>query len=148
MKDKPFRFNLIDSIVALMLVAAIAVSVYFFVHKEGIFTKKTYNIEYTITIDLICTELTKNLIPGDILYNQSTAFEIGKVKAVSSVDTDNMYSEMKITVSARAEEHDGKLSVGGIIVSSGEYISFRNPKLMGTGRCTQVTVILEGDNEK
>lgn len=148
MKEKRFssKFNMIDSIVALMLVTAAVITVYFFIHKEGIFTKKTYDIEYTIIVDSISSDLTKNLAAGDVLYNQSTAFEIGKVKNISYSNIDNFNSEMTITVAAKAEQHNNKFSVGGVTVSSGEYISFRNPKLMGTGCCIQVTVIPEGDS--
>ena len=140
------KFNIIDCIAAVIIVAAVAATLYYFTQKDGLFKKYKYPIEYEITVESIDTEFTNNLTAGDILYHQATAFELGTVKSVSSLQTDSRYSKMKIILSAEAEKHDGQLSVNGVIISEGKYIDFRTADLVYSGKCTSANILPEGDN--
>lgn len=135
------RLNVIDLAAALLLLAALAATVYYFTQRNGLFTKQKYTVEYELTTDAIYAELAGNLSEGDALYHQETVFPIGRVRAVSVQKTSDGYSELRIRVRVEAEQHDGFLSVNGMLLAVGNRVDFRTPELFCGGTITSVSVV-------
>lgn len=140
------HFNVIDYLILILLAASLASAVYFFVHRNGVFTKYKYDVEYKIQIDGIDAEFSENIAVGDAVCDKYTSFVIGTVTDVS-VDAHYMDSygvrdtvRMTVTVEARAEEHDGQLSVNGVTIAKGQNIYFRVPGLEYLGQCVDVKI--------
>lgn len=139
------RFNIIDVLILILFAGALATVLYFFVNRGGMFTKYKYDIAYSIRIDRLDADFSNGVAEGDTIRDKYTTFSIGRVESVSV--TENPVTPngertvcMTVNVRARAEEHDGMLSVNGVTIAKGQNIFFRTPGLECLGQCTELTM--------
>ena len=141
MKTKK-RLNSIDIIILILFAAALVSVAYYFINRGGMFTKYKYDIEYDIRVENLDSGLSNGISEGDTVRDKYTAFAIGSVERISteSIPDSKNAVNMVITVRARAEEHDGMLSVNGVTIAKGQNIFFRTPGLEYLGQCVDVTI--------
>lgn len=151
------RFNFIDVLIILTVVAvaAVLVKLYVFDGKSDVQTKNA-SIQYVVCTDMISEELSDNVTVGDTVFDYSSGKEIGKVIACdirnathtgTSQSGTPVVSEivgskvLYITVEATATVYDDGYYVGSVPVSVGNSFKFMLPKLYCTGKCISVEVI-------
>lgn len=145
-KNKPAsKFNLIDIILCVLILAIIVISLYTFASNNGVFTKVMYDIEYDICIESINPEFSNNIAVGDIVYDSSNALPIGTVVNIKTSNNDRHSTDLCVTMAATVEEHDGVLSVNGVPIKENNHIYFRTPNLAYSGECRNIVKISIGE---
>ena len=134
------KFNIIDFFAALLIIAAVLVSGYYYTKEDGLFSKQQFEIEYTIRIDMIENEFLGNLSNNDVIYDLSTAFPMGKITDIKTRPSDQYYSSMDLVIVAVAEVHNGVISVSGVDIFTGKWIDFRTPDIVHGGNCVSVMI--------
>ncbi len=153
------NFNVLDYLVFAVVALAVAVSFYVASYDGGVFVGDKTDIEYILTVDDISNELTDNIKSGDTLYDKFTALAIGTVKDVkfsesyvllydsradayvdNSVISPNS-SRLTVTVSARAQKNNGRISVNGFDLYNGMQLIFRTPDLEANAVCVSIAEV-------
>lgn len=142
------RFNIIDFFAAVLIIVAVAVSIYYYTNEDGLFKKQQFEIEYTIHLDNVENEFISNLSNNDTIYDFSSAFEIGKVSDIRTYPVNQRYCSMDVMVRAVAEVHGGTFSVNGVDVFTDKWIEFRTPNIVHAGNCAAVMIIEKLDGAK
>lgn len=158
-KKKKISFNLIDVILVVIALAAIAVLVFLFNNKEIVKPngKENVKIEYTVTLSPVREEYINLVKIGDKVINTAVMENCGEVVSVSNSDyyyvgtnsetgesVSTPYPGMKtivIKIRATATKTAYGYSVNGFDIIIGEDVSIRVPDFTGTGKCTSVTEI-------
>lgn len=158
-KKKKISFNLIDVILVVIALAAIAVLVFLFNNKEIVKPngKENVKIEYTVTLSPVREEYINLVKIGDKVINTAVMENCGEVVSVSNSDyyyvgtnsetgesVSTPYPGMKtivIKIRATATKTAYGYSVNGFDIVIGEDVSIRVPDFTGTGKCTSVTEI-------
>ena len=160
-KKKGFRFNIIDAIVILIIIAA-AVLLGIILSKggSGIFGIKSskVQIEYTVELKNIRDEFRSEdfIKEGDSVTDSVTLYSIGNVISVkyspgsfsgynSAGEAVNSeypnHTNIVLTIRAEADISDGFYSIGGYTVAVGKEIGVRLPNFVSEGYCSSITEI-------
>lgn len=154
-----FRFNLIDALLIVTIIAAAGILIYIFMSSEvDLFSDgNTVAIEYTVEIKQIRTEFRDLISIEDPVTDTVTQYPIGSVTDVAYSDTQytginrgtgelvfSNYPErmnIVVTIHATAEASSDGYIVNGYRVSVGKNIALRVPSFIGEGYCTTITEI-------
>ena len=94
-KSGKSRFNFIDVIVILAIVAVIGAAVLIVLSRSGVVSaSKTAHVEYTVRFTLVREEFTSYVKTGDTVKNSSTGNDIGNVIAVRTPEK-SVYSDAR-----------------------------------------------------
>ena len=158
-KKKKARFNIIDLLLILIVIAMIATMIYLFVPGnifENLSAEREQEIQYTVEILGVDQDFINNIKENDNVIDVVSKASIGTVMAVSY---DTNYSELKyneesgegimvsypdkynliVTISAEALYNAGEgYSVDGCRIAVGEKLSLRFPDYSCEAYCIDV----------
>lgn len=151
---KPFRFNIIDALFLLVILAATGALVYilFFRGVESTETTANTELEYKVELRMIREELKGKINVGDKVIDAAKLYTIGEVTdvkyataiytGVNKAEGALVYSDytgyvnITITVKAQAEITSNDYMIDGVYkISVGTYVSLRVPNFTGSGYC-------------
>ncbi len=154
-----FRFNFIDVLLILIILAAAVLLAYIFTSSEiTLFdSQQTVEIEYTVLLRNVREEFRDLIEAGDHVTDTVTLYGIGEVTDVSYADgsytginhsaatvVNGPYPEhmnVTITIRAQASVGDGFYDIGGYKVAVGKLIDLRVPHFTGEGYCRTITEV-------
>lgn len=159
MAKRKFRFNLIDAVIILIVLAAVAIFGYVFL-SEGSSDEKpeeVVKIQYVLqTVDLE-DMFAGSISENDIIYESSTKKELGKVVSVTDepayfTGTDrknsmHVISEIEgkcnlfVTVEAEAESLKNGYEVDGSVLIVGGTMMFETPNLISNSNIISIEVV-------
>ena len=157
--NKKRRFNLMDVIITVIIIAVIALLAYVFIFNRSTGdTVDTVRIQYTLEVknerdelvDNAAANIGKSLIEGmakynlgevvDFKYTPSTysAFNHETGESVAALYPE--HSDVSFIVSADAVKNPvtGRYSIGGFEISVGTLVYVRLPEYAGTSYCTAI----------
>ncbi|MBE6631598.1 MAG: DUF4330 family protein [Ruminococcaceae bacterium] len=162
-KIKKFKFNFVDLLFLLIIVAASAVLFYIFRPNTPISDTSVSNnkeIVYTIEAREVRSEFKGNVNIGDSVVDSVGLHPIGEVVDITYTEAPFVYKadgsgemiysvypdkiNISIKVKATADVSGGTYSIGGFVISVGERVYFRTPDLTGESFCTSIE-ITEGE---
>ena len=144
--------NIFNLLTALVLIAAVAAALYFFVLKEDTdVAPELTDVEYIIEIKEVKDELTDKISVGDWLvdsvgqieigvveeieYTRSYTYELDSATATLVVSEYPDHSNLIVTVSAKAKITDKGYEINGCVINVGKPVYARFPNFTGTGHC-------------
>ncbi len=163
-ETKKSRFNVIDLLIAIIILVAIAFVVYiFFLSGKGINNNNKLLVEYTLEvrnerdelIDNAEKNIGKTLIDGAAKYKLGTVTDIFSESALIELDDLNEgkavaseypeHSNIYFVVNAEASriKNTGRYSINGFEMSVGSLVYVRLPDYAGTAYCIQIDEITE-----
>lgn len=156
MKEKKRRFNFIDVILLIIIIAVAASLVYVFVspYVDQVMNKASQKtIRYEIMVEAVSDDIEYRIENGDIVYDTETLNEIGKVvtveyadKLISTKDAEgnaktSVYpgvKDIRITVEAKVSVANGIYEINGYAIAAGKDIPFRMAGYTDMGVCTHI----------
>ncbi len=161
------RFNFVDAVILLLILAAVALAAFIFVFKgPSFFTNliggQQKEIYYAVELSRVREELVGNVQPGDKVRDGVRNYDIGTVVGTLSGDCEHIgaapdgtavaggypgYQSLIVIISARAANTGYEYSIGGYDLQPGAEVSFKTPGLSGTGFCVGLEVV-ENDQAK
>ena len=154
--SKKGKFNIVDCILVLMVLAVVAAVVVYFV--PGLFNAAADETEITFTIEFrgVDSAFITNIKNGDPVYDSGKQYVLGKVKSVENYAyTELVYNEetgtaeakeveglknIVVTVTAKAIYTDGKgYSVNGARIAVGCAYNIGFPEFSGSAYCIEVS---------
>ncbi len=160
---KHFRFNFIDAILLIIIIAAIALMFYIFSSDNSFGTVDTVTLEYRVLITGIRDEFKDHVQIGDKVIDSVGLFEIGEVYDVKYSSymfplEDNSggnvvlteypeHCDMEIYIRAEASLEAGMYYINGYKIAVGTLVSLRTPNFTEQGYCT-VLAEAEADDEE
>ncbi len=154
---KSLRFNIIDALFLIVILAATGVLEYilFFHSAETADTKNYTDVEYKIELRMVREELKGKINIGDKVIDASKLYTIGEVTDVkytnyvyTGVNREQgtlVYSDypghinITVTISASADISSGNYMINGVYkLSVGTYVSIRVPNFTGSGYCISI----------
>ena len=142
MSKRKFRFNIIDALIILLVLAAVGVIGYVVASEKQApeEVKQDKKIQYVIQITELKDEFTGNIKPGETLYeklgvvtacNSEKTYYTGTdskkgVQVISEIDG---RSNMFVTLEADASFKDNIYTVNGVSILVGTSIRFITPGL-------------------
>jgi len=161
-QKKIYKFNIIDFVLVMIILAAVAVLLYVMLGNNLLAGKENTTIIYTIEIDLLKNELVtaaNQITPGTKITDSVRGYEIGEVQSVKITDaTQNRtdlstgvvsskpfpnHSKVIITVKAKCVKEKARYVINGKTIMVGVAISFRTPNFISYGTCTYMEIINE-----
>ena len=158
-----FRFNFIDAILLIILLAAAGVVVYIFSSDSDFGTVDTTTVEYRVLVAGIRDQYRDHVQIGDKVIDSVGLFEIGEVTDVkyspymfatedpaSGTLVFTEYTEhcdMEIYIRAEASLESGQYYINGYKLAVGTLVSFRVPNFTEQGYCTVITEVSANDEE-
>jgi hypothetical protein len=158
---KPYKFNITDGFLILIILIAAAVLVYI-VAGTGLFRGGgEITVQYTIEIPAIKNEFVEAIsgITGYKITDSVRSYDIGEIQRVSiseafenAIDGEKGvvtrarlpdHSRVLITVRAKAKMDGVKYSINGMIIMVGVQLHFRTQDFMGYGTCIAFDEIKE-----
>lgn len=159
-KTKKFKFNIIDILLLLVVVAAVAVlGILFFSGNTAtdlLSGNNPQEIYWEVELSKVREEFMDNIKEGDSVVDAVKLYSIGEVVSVSSVPTilnetnlqtglivSSVYPEhvnITVKVKANATQTETGYSIGGYEIAVGKQVSLRVPNYTGSGYCTGITV--------
>ncbi len=152
---RKFRFNIIDLILLMIILAATAVMIYLLLPSrapDGAVESQTVNITYSLTVKEVPEGMRGRVQVGDDVVDAVTLYNIGQVSDVSYVSSvfagvnqttgEYVYSELPghidvtVKVNATAVKTDTGITVNGFTVAVGKKIPFRVPGFTSEAYCT------------
>ena len=148
MEKKKRRFNVIDALIIILVLAAAAVAGYVLLSERGDVGSgdEKVSINYVLMADEMRSVFADNIKVGDPVYDQDSKKPIGKVVQVSSAVSrrtgtnrqtgEQVFTDLQnrrdlyVTVEAEAEHSDNMYLVSGINIVVGGVINFMTPNLM------------------
>ena len=150
-----FRFNFIDALLLIVIIAVAALLVYIFTSDDGFGTVDTVTIEYQVLISGIRDEFKDLVQIGDKVIDSVGLFEIGEitdvkysqymyavndeVNGVTVMTEYPEHSEMEVHIRAEASVEDGLYYINGYKIAVGTLVSMRTPNFVEQGYCTVIT---------
>ncbi len=156
---KKRKFNLVDVIITVIILAAIALLAYIFIfNRSAGNSSDTVKIQYTLEVrderdelvDNAAANIGKSLIEGTAKYNLGTVVDFYSTPAVYSAfnhetgeSVNTLYPEHSnvcFVVDADAVKNPGteRYSISGFEVSVGTLVYVRLPEYAGTAYCISV----------
>lgn len=154
---KPLRFNFIDALFLLVILAATGVLVYilFFRSTETTDTNTYTDVEYKIELRMVREELKGKINIGDKVIDASKLYTIGEVTDVkytnfvyTGVNRQQgtlVYSDypgfinITVTIKAPADLSTGNYMINGVYkLTVGTFVSIRVPDFTGSGYCISI----------
>ena len=158
-RTKKGRFNLIDFLLIVIILALIAGIVYVFIPSSlvsRVTADETYEIQYTLELTGVDEAYIDNILENDIVIDSVSKSNLGTVAAVdySIQYTELAYNENEsvgvltpvagkynviVTVNATAQHEQGKgYSVNGTRIAVGEKINARFPNYVCECYCISI----------
>ena len=160
MNKRKIRFNAIDVLLILVLLAIVAAVLYIFVLSDrggDTLTAATHPIEYVIEVSEVEEQYVSLIKEGQPVEDAVWRKQIGTVAGVEAAPYEKVlfdyknneettasrdgYVTLKITVAADAEETDRAFLVNGDAIRVGLKYSVRLPDFYGEGFCTKLTKV-------
>lgn len=162
--NRKHRFNAVDLIITLVIVAVIAAVVYIFFLGDDVFGgTNTVKIQYTLEVrderDELISAASMNI--GKTLVEGTSKYALGEVvdlyttgakystwDATTGQSTVSDYPEHSdicfvVNADATLDPENGRYSIGGFEMSVGSLVYLRLPYYAGTAYCTEVNLIGE-----
>jgi len=150
--NKKIRVNFFD-IIIIVIVACIGIGLYVFTHKDS--TLETKQLTYRIELNGVVKGLADYIHEGDVLYENTKNYKMGKVVSVETVPystivpdyENNVYRDsvdptsesVIITLNADVTETDNAFAVDGqFIVRAGTEIFVKGPGYAGEGYVIEI----------
>ncbi|MCL2813922.1 MAG: DUF4330 domain-containing protein [Oscillospiraceae bacterium] len=162
-QKKARKFNIIDFILIMVILAAVALVVYIMLGNDVLGGSEDTAILYTIEIDLIRNDFLSSahlMTKGTKIIDSVRTNELGIVQDIKITDAFALttdlepgviieapypdYSKVVITVLAKCKKDKIKFVVNGQPIMVGMSINFRTPYLVSYGNCTSLA---EADEE-
>ena len=160
MTKKKTKFNIVDVIIIVLVLAAIAAVIYVFfgskLSSDGVSNEKK-KISYVLQITELREFYVDNISKDDSVYEADTDKYLGKVVSVSSaaatrIGTDlasgaQVVSEIEgrvnlfVTIENEAEFYDGQYLVDGIPIIVGNVVSMVTPDLLAPANIVSVEIL-------
>ena len=157
MAEKKVKFNIMDALILLAILAVAALLLYIFVFSEGggLGESDAYTLTYVVAITQLNEEFAERVAIGDAVVDSSKKLPIGTVVAVEkhpheylgentkdgslTLSTMEGYCDLYVTVEAPATLNGISYTIGGyeIRVGSKVYLSFAN--LVSEGHCISLS---------
>ena len=159
LSSKKRRFTVIDVIITLIIIIAIALLAYIFVfNRTTVDTSNTVNIKFTLEVknerdelvDNAAANIGKDLIEGTAKYNLGKVTDFYSVPATFATFNHETgeavnalfpeHSNVCFVVESEAIENPttGRYSISGFEVSVGTLVYIRLPEYAGSAYCTSV----------
>ena len=130
-KTEKFKFNVIDILIILIIIAVLSFIIYCIVLGNDLsdIGAKNAEAEYSVVISRVDISYKDSISVGDMVTNAENGNAMGVVSAVSytySSDGEHTYDDkvdIKVTIVCNAKLKGGKYYCGGVQISSGESIS-------------------------
>lgn len=154
---KPNKFNIVDALLLIIIVAAVGVLAYIFLGNTLIKGSQNTTIEYKIEIEIIKNDMLpeiKKLQEGAEIFDSVRNQPIGKIKSVEIEDAyknvsntvtgvitrvpQPEHSRIIMTVQSKCEKTDMKYYIGGKNIMVGVKIDFRTYYFINSGFCTDL----------
>lgn len=159
------KFNVIDVLILVLILAVIAALLYFFVFRGSFSGNDVVSLEYNIKLDIIDNRFHGNVVVGDLVTDTVKAYALGQVISVDyspAVYTElNQltgelmeyeypdHEQVNIKVRADAKLTNGQYSLGGYPIAVGTRVHFRVPNFVSTGFCTSIIEVpAENDDQE
>lgn len=157
-KEKRKRFNFIDVILLVIILAVISAMVYVgFKAYDNYFLKEASgtSIRYQILVEGVSDEIKYEINKNDTVVDSESLTSIGKVVSYyvepstfvgtdqngNTVESDHPNkSDILIVVDVKATGIGGVYDINGYSVTVGKDISFRIPGLSAEGKCVSLEV--------
>ena len=162
-QKKPKRkFNFIDFLIILVVVAIIGILIYVFspwAHIEKLWTNNKVELTYFVEIKDVDIAYIESIKEGDGVINSVSKNSLGTVSEISKIEKAYVYDyvlneqgemtcirsehpqkyniTVKVVATAEYEEEIG-YSVNGCRVAIGEMLDMRFPQYTCSGACTQI----------
>ncbi len=158
MKNRKIRFNAIDALIILVIVAAVYLVLNIFVFSDGVSgsDKKDYkNITYIIELNNLLEQFTDAIKEGDVVTESVKSRDIGTVTGVQVSDYKKLnfdYEEnrlivapvpdkytLTLTITAKVEETDDAFKTeSGEIIRVGYQYGLEFPGMYAVGYCIAI----------
>jgi len=161
-KKKPYKFNITDVFLILIIVIAAAVLIYIVAGTNLFFGGEEVTVQYKIEIPLLRNEFVPEINKigrGDKITDSVRGYDIGEIHHVSvdrameyTEDSERGivklvpypdYSKVVITVRAKARIDEPNYYVNGRVIMKGIMMYFRTQHFTGYGQCVEFIVITE-----
>ena len=163
-KPRAFRFNFIDALLLLIILAAVGVLAYIFISADVDIVSSgsgTVGIVYEVEVRQAREEFKGLINIGDKVVDSVTLYDIGEVVNVTYADAQytgvnkaegvlvfSPYPEhinIIMTVKATAKMNEGLYMLGGYEMQVGKRVSFRVPGYTAEGFCTVIKEVNENE---
>lgn len=157
--EKRKRFNFIDVILLIVILAILSVFVYIgFKAYDNYYLKEASgtSIRYEILVEDISNDIKYTINSGDTVIETQTLTIVGKVvsyeanpsefvgvdrKGQSVLSEHPTKSDILITVEVKATGIGGTYDINGYGITVGKEMNFRIPGLSATGKCVSVEAV-------
>ncbi|MCI8590668.1 MAG: DUF4330 domain-containing protein [Clostridiales bacterium] len=166
---KKHKFNVVDALIILIVVALIALVAFVFLFKGSSLLTKIFGgtgekveIYYAIEVNQLREALITNPQAGDTVYDAVRNYKIGTVVGTLSGDSEYIggdkngkavatkypgYQSLILIVKAEAVNTGREYSIDGYNIQSGANVNFDSTHLSATGYCIGLEVV-ENDAQK
>ncbi len=161
MAKQKTKFNIMDALILLAVLAIIALLLYVFVFSENSALKNagadTYTLTYVVEVTEISDEFSDLISAGDRVIDSAKKMHIGTVTAVEvqpylymGTDTHagnlvlnpvDGYVNMYITIQADAVLNGATYSIDGYDIYIGEKMHLAFPDMVCTGHCIALDAV-------
>ena len=153
MEKRNHKFNVVDAIVILLMVAVIVLAVVRIV-KSSSETTSDISLTFVMQTDMIPDELSDNVSVGDAIYDGETGRKIGEVTACDTRPAQHTgsdsngtpvvsdvpgYKTLYVTCSAVSVYGEDGYTVEGVQISSGKRYVLMFPSLYCEGECISIS---------
>ena len=153
MEKRNHKFNVVDAIVILLMVAVIVLAVVRIV-KSSSETTSDVSLTFVMQTDMIPDELSDNVSVGDAIYDGETGRKIGEVTACDTRPAQHTgsdsngtpvvsdvpgYKTLYVTCSAVSVYGEDGYTVEGVQISSGKRYVLMFPSLYCEGECISIS---------
>ena len=161
-QKKQFRFNLVDLLLILVIIAAVGAVIYIFAGNR-VFGKEATEIEYTVEVTMIKNDLlpeVRKMQEGDTVIDSVRGYNLGNLVSYSLEDAYMLTTDLKsgtvkkvyfpqepgfsrltVTVRSQCSKQNGVYDINGKTMAVGLDVPFRTSRLVGDGYCTSITEV-------
>ena len=158
-QKKAHKFNIIDFILIVIIIAAVLLLGYIMVGNNLFAGSENTTILYTVEIQLIRNEFITQapLMKGAQIIDSVRSYDLGEIQEVKITDaysnttdletgvvTRKAYpdhSKVTITVKAQCKKEKAKYEINGKTIRVGARVDFRTPYLVSYGNCVAIEEI-------
>ena len=167
-QKRAYKFNIIDLVLIIVILAAVAVLIYIMLGNSLLAGKEETTIIYTIEVPQIKNELIPAINemsePGTKVIDSVRNFEIGEIVKVQIEDvfSNEMdpeagvvfrkpypdHSKIIITIKAKCIKNKVRYTINGKTIMVGVQMNFRTPTFVSYGNCTYIVEVNENGSKK